>query len=92
MLDILAQQAPQVGEGIWSPVVQYGFAGFSAVLLAVVVLGGNRLIRVLQDVTGVMTKLGSIIEQALDGIKDVKDTEKEIRDKLMSRPCMKDKN
>ena len=77
-----------MGPNFLSPIVQYGFAGLSAVLLAILVWLINKML-------GLLEKTNQIISDNTDAIRDVdKRTGEELKllrsvhDKLISRPCM----
>ena len=73
---------------ITQPIVQYGFLGFSAVLLGVVIW----LIRRLLDVLGANNR---IIEANTEAIRDLTSMmadllklNRSLHDKIISRPCI----
>ena len=77
---------------IWTPVFQYGFAGFSAVLLGIIVGGGRWLIRQLLDVLKENNKVIDRNTAAINAVEktttdDLKLT-RDINNKLLSRPCI----
>lgn len=77
-----------MGPNLLSPIVQYGFAGFSGVLLVILVWLVKRLL-------GILEKTNQIIGDNTQAIRNVdKRTGEELRllrdinDKLLSRPCI----
>jgi hypothetical protein len=71
-----------------SPIIQYGFLGFSAVLLGIIVW----LITQLLDL---LTKTNAIIQANTGAITDLDERTREelkilrvLNEKLLSRPCM----
>ena len=72
----------------WSPVIQYGFAGFAVLLLGVVVWLIRQLLKVLKE-TGEIIRGNTL---ALDAVSSTAGQSRElmsqIRDQLLSRPCM----
>lgn len=77
---------------IWTPVFQYGFAGFAAVLLSIIVFGGRWLIR---QLLGVLKENNKVIDRNTAALNAVEKTttdnlklSRSVNDKLLSRPCI----
>ena len=77
-----------MGPNLLSPIVQYGFAGFSAVLLVILVWLIKKLLDLLE-------KTNQIISDNTQAIRNVDERTGEelkllraVHDKLLSRPCL----
>lgn len=75
-------------QGILEPVIQYGFAGLSVVLLAFVFWLTRTLIGVLQRTGEIIqantAAIRSLSEQTRDELKLLR----ELREALLKRPCL----
>lgn len=73
---------------IMSPLLQYGFAGFSIILLCILVWLINKLLKVLKDTNEVIAKNTMAIKQVDKDTAEAKDVAIECKDLLLSRPCI----
>jgi hypothetical protein len=73
---------------ITQPVVQYGFAGFAAVLLAVVVWLIRRLLAVLEANSRIIAANTDAIRDLTKMTGDLLRLNRSLHDKLISRPCI----
>ena len=72
---------------IWSNWIQLGFAGFSLILLGIVVWLASKLIGVLKDSTTVVSNNTNAILTVTTGVVEAKAIMIEVKDSLQSRPC-----
>ncbi|NIA06915.1 MAG: hypothetical protein GWP14_04620 [Actinobacteria bacterium] len=77
-----------MSEWVMRPIIEYGFLGFSAVLLGVVIW-------LIQKLLGVLEANNQIIAANTDAIKDLTSTScdllklnRSLHDKIISRPCI----
>jgi len=75
---------------ILSPVVQYGFLGFSAILLGIVVWLIRELIEVINNNNRVIAANTDVVSKHFALTSDIQWTIKDLRDKMLSRPCILD--
>ncbi len=73
---------------ILEPVVQYGFVGFSAALLAVVVWLINRLLQVLDANNKIISSNTAAIRDLTQLTRDLLQINRTMHDKLLTRPCI----
>lgn len=73
-----------------APFIQYGFAGFSVLLLAVLVWMAKGLFRVLTENNRVIERNTAAIEKMSDGQNAEMALIRDLRDKVLSRRCMAD--
>ena len=80
----------EVDPSLLTPVMQYGFAGMSVILVAVIVWLIRRLLAVLE-------KTNEIIAANTEAIRDVDhrtaeelNLVRDLREKLLQRPCLLD--
>jgi len=73
---------------IATPIIQYGFAGLSIVLLGFLAWLVKRLLSVLERTTGVIEQNTNVISCLKEETDESKKIIADIRDKLMSRPCI----
>ena len=78
-----------------SPVIQYGFAGFAAVLLAIVVWlismlikSNGRVLEAMQSNTVVIAKNNEIINKQAATLDKVETAVWTLHNKIISRPCI----
>jgi len=76
---------------ITQPVVQYGFLGFSAVLLGIVVWLIKRLLRVLEDNSRIIAASTEASKEQTRMIADLLRLNRSLHDKIISRPCIASK-
>jgi len=77
-----------MGPNFLSPIMQYGFAGLSAVLLAILVWLIKKLLDLLEKTNQIISDntkaIRDVDERTIDELKLLR----AIHDKLLSRPCM----
>ena len=73
---------------ITQPIVQYGFLGFSAVLLAIVVWLIKRLLKVLEGNTRIIAASTEASKEQMRMIADLLKLSRSLHDKIISRPCI----
>jgi hypothetical protein len=78
-------------EWIGQPVVQFGFIGFSAVLLGLVIWMIKRLLSVLLANTRVIEANTGAIRDLTSMTSDLLKLDRSLHDKLISRPCIAQK-
>jgi hypothetical protein len=71
-----------------NPVIQYGFAGLSLILLGFVVWLVKKIVRITEDCTRVMTNLLEKQSAQLTLLQDMIRLCRDIHDKLLARPCI----
>jgi len=75
-------------ELVLQPIVRYGFVGFSAVLLGVVIWLIRRLLAVLERNTDVIAHNTQAICDLSSMTTDLLTLSRSLHDKLISRPCI----
>jgi hypothetical protein len=70
------------------PIVQYGFLGFSAVLLGVVIWLIRRLLGVLEANNRIIAANTEAIRDLTNMTADLMKLNRSVHDKLISRPCI----
>ena len=70
------------------PIVQYGFLGFSAVLLGVVIWLIRRLLGVLEATNRIIAANTEAIHDLTSLTGDLLKLNRAVHDKLISRPCI----
>ena len=73
---------------IMQPIVQYGFLGFSAVLLGIVVWLIKRLLKVLEGNTRIIAAATEASKEQTRMIADLLSLNRSLHDKIISRPCI----
>ena len=73
---------------LWSPLIQGGFAVFALLLLGVNVWLVKQLLRVLRDNSQVIAGNTRAIESVATIASDTKSLMQQMRDQLLSRPCL----
>ena len=73
---------------ILEPVVQYGFLGFSAVLLGIVVWLVQKLLGVLDKTNKVIAANTEAVHTLRDLTRDLIQTNRSLYDKVITRPCV----
>lgn len=78
-----------------SPVIQYGFAGFSVILLAIVVWlimrvidGHDKALKAYTNATEALTSNTAKLSELAVASGEFRETNSGLRDELMRRPCM----
>ncbi len=90
---------PDPVDSLMSPVVQYGFAGFCVILLALlvwIVRVGVKMVhevtRVVDNNTATIDKVNATVERhennAFQRAKETLDAVHDLREKLLARPCL----
>jgi len=77
-----------MNEALIQPVVQYGFLGFSAVLLAVVVWLVRRMLAVLEQNNRVIEAMIDAVQRQTAATEELSRAHRELRDKIIARPCI----
>lgn len=77
-----------MNEFIMQPIIQYGFLGFSAVLLIMVGWLIRRLLTVLEANNKVIADNTLAINRVLDNTDDLLKLNRSLHDKIISRPCI----
>ncbi len=75
-------------ELLLQPVVQYGFLGFSMVLLGVVIWLIKRLLGVLEATNRIVAANTEAINDMAALTRDLLALNRSVRDKLLARPCI----
>jgi len=70
------------------PIVQYGFLGFSGVLLGVVIWLITKLLGALEASNRVVIANTAAIQQLIEMTGDLLVLNRSLHDKLISRPCI----
>ena len=73
---------------ITQPIVQYGFLGFSAVLLGVVIWLIRRLLAVLEATGRIIAANTEAIRDLMSMTGDLLKISRSLHDKIISRPCI----
>ncbi len=75
---------------VWliQPIVQYGFLGFSAVLLGVVIWLIKRLLAVLEANNRIIASNTEAIRDLTAMTRDLLKLNRSLHDKIISRPCI----
>ena len=75
-----------------SPIVNYGFAGFAAVLLGVVVWLIKKLLVVLERNSEVIVRNTEAIRDLTSMTSDLLKLNRSLHDKIISRPCIAERD
>jgi len=70
------------------PIVQYGFLGFSGVLLGVVIWLITKLLKALEASNQVVIANTAAIQQLIEMTSDLLKLNRSLHDKIISRPCI----
>lgn len=73
---------------ILSPAMQLGFAGFSFVLLCILIWLIRELLKILKDTNHVISTNTDAIHTITAKTEDVFEIQVQLKDKLNSRPCI----
>lgn len=73
---------------ILEPIIQYGFLGFSGVLLGIVVWLIRRLLTVLDQNNRVISENTAAVQNLTILTKDLMVLNRSLHDKIISRPCI----
>lgn len=74
-----------------SPIIQFGFAGFSMLLLGLIFWLVRKVLEVLQETNTVIQANTSAIQRLVEGSEDELSLMRKIYDRLISRPCQLEK-
>ena len=77
-----------MNEWIIQPLTQYGFAGFAAVLLALVIWLIKKLLGVLERNSEVIAQNTEAIRDLTSMTHDLLKLNRSLHDKIISRPCI----
>ena len=77
-----------MNEWITEPIIQYGFVGFSAVLLGVVIWLIQKLLGVLERNSEVIARNTDAIRDLTSMTQDLLKLNRSLHDKIISRPCI----
>ena len=70
------------------PVIDYGFAGFAAVLLGVVIWLIKKLLAVLEANNQIIAAMTEAIRDLTSTTSDLLKLNRSLHDKIISRPCI----
>ena len=73
---------------VMQPIVQYGFLGFSGVLLGVIVWLIRKLLAVLEATNGIVASNTEAIRDLAAMTSDLLKLNRSLHDKIISRPCI----
>jgi hypothetical protein len=73
---------------VMQPIVQYGFLGFSAVLLALVIWLIQKLLQALEASSGIIAANTEAIRSLTAQTCDILKLNRSVHDKLLARPCI----
>jgi hypothetical protein len=71
------------------PVIQYGFAGACAVLLAFLFWLIRRLLELLEECAGVIAANTDAVESLTTVQQEALGRQNDLRDRLLARPCLR---
>lgn len=75
-------------QGMLEPIFQYGFAGFAAVLLGILVWVVRALIQVLRENTRVIEANTHALEKLHGGLDELRENVSDLDRQLRGRPCL----
>lgn len=81
---------PETAKLMFNPAIQYGFAGFSMVLLGILIWLIRRLLDLLERVTGVMGEHSNLIKTLDAHFLESRETLFAMRDKFLTLKCVRD--
>lgn len=87
-MNLILAQSMDVPGVLLEPVVQYGFLGFSVVLLGVVIWLIRKLLMVLDRNNEVITANTQAVENLCKTSAELMKLNREVHDKLLARPCI----
>jgi len=73
---------------VMQPIVQYGFVGFAAILLVIIIWLISRLLELLRSTAQVIADNTRAINQLTGYTRDLMTLTRSMHDKLLSRPCI----
>jgi hypothetical protein len=71
-----------------SPIIQYGFAGFCAVLLAIIVWLVNKLLGVLRETNRIIEDNSRVIRKVEEQTAEEMLLLRSLAERLLTRPCL----
>jgi len=74
---------------LFSPAVQWGFAGFSFVLLGIIVWLVRHLLRVLHETNRVISENTAVMRTITASQSSLLELMRDVHDNLISRPCLR---
>ena len=80
-----------MSEWVMRPIIEYGFLGFSAVLLGVVIWLIKKLLLVLERNSEVIARNTEAIRDLTSQSCDLLKLNRSLHDKIISRPCIASK-
>lgn len=88
---IFAEAAEPTLTSLFSPLIQLGFAGFSVLLLGFIIWLTKQLIALLKSTGEIIAANTQATGKLNDTASKSEELMQDLHDKLLSRPCMKDK-
>jgi cell division protein FtsB len=79
---------PMDSDLLLQPVIQYGFLGFSVVLLAVVIWLIKRLLSVMEANNAIIAANTAATKTLTATVSDLMLLNRSLHDKIISRPCI----
>ncbi len=76
---------------VLSPIMQYGFAGLSGILIMIIVWLINKLLGVLKDTNQIVANNTVAIREVVSLTRDSIKLLRDVHDKLIARPCIAEK-
>jgi hypothetical protein len=81
---------PETAKLMFNPAIQYGFAGFAAILLGLLFWLIRRLLDLFERVTAVMGEHSSLIKVLDSHLLETRETMFSMRDKFLTLKCVRD--
>ncbi|MBN1460882.1 MAG: hypothetical protein JXA57_15220 [Armatimonadetes bacterium] len=75
-------------EVIQNPVIQYGFAGMSLVLLGMLAWMFRVLVQVVKENTKAFTAFNAKVATELEILRDLQELNRALYNKIITRPCI----
>lgn len=70
------------------PIIQYGFIGFSAVLLGIIIWLIKQLLSAMRMTHRVIAENTDVVKDLHSSIKEITRSQQRLHDKIISRPCI----
>lgn len=77
---------------VQNPIIQWGFAGFCLVLLGIIVWLVKRLLKVLEDNNTIILGNTQAIRENVASTQELLRETRNMRDRLLTRPCLREKS
>lgn len=74
--------------GLLEPMMQYGFAGMSAVLISIIVWLIGKLLKLLQQTNAIIAANTEAIRGVDERTRDELKLMRDLREKILARPCI----